>query len=206
MQPDGGEIRMDGRAYNGSGPKRDTLIGVAPQEIVIWGALTCMEQLTFMGLFYGASRKNSRNRAALLLESFGLSAKKDRLAKTLSGGMQRRLNIALALMHSPSVLILDEPQAGLDPQSRVLVRDYIAQLRLRTTVILCTHDMEEAEKLTDRVCIIDKGQRLALDTPSNLKKAFAKPTVSRPEKRSTDSSFITLEDVFIGMTGRGLRE
>jgi ABC-2 type transport system ATP-binding protein len=103
------------------------------------------------------------------LEVFGLAEKKDKLGKTLSGGMQRRLNIALALVHGPDVLFLDEPQAGLDPQSRVLVRDYIKSLTGTATVVLTTHDMEEAEKLSDRVCIIDHGQLLVLDTVEAIK-------------------------------------
>jgi len=74
--------------------------------------------------------------------------------------MQRRLNIALALIHSPEIVFLDEPQAGLDPQSRVLVRDYIRSIKKTTTIVLTTHDMEEAEKLSDRICIIDKGKLL----------------------------------------------
>jgi ABC-2 type transport system ATP-binding protein len=98
----------------------------------------------------------------------GLRDRRDRLAGTLSGGMKRRRNIALALVHRPSVLILDEPQAGLDPQSRVLVREYVGALA-DTTVILTTHDMDEADRMSDRVAIIDHGRLLVLDTPNNLK-------------------------------------
>jgi ABC-2 type transport system ATP-binding protein len=95
---------------------------------------------------------------------------KDRLAKKLSGGMQRRLNIALALIHSPQILFLDEPHAGLDPQSRILVRDYIRSIKEKTTIVLTTHDMEEAEKLSDRICIIDNGRLLVSGTASEIKK------------------------------------
>ena len=98
------------------------------------------------------------------------SSGKDRLAKKLSGGMQRRLNIALALIHSPQILFLDEPQAGLDPQSRVLVRDYIRSIKDKTTIVLTTHDMEEAEKLSDRICIIDKGKLLVSGTADEIKR------------------------------------
>jgi ABC-2 type transport system ATP-binding protein len=84
--------------------------------------------------------------------------------------MQRRLNIALALIHSPEIVFLDEPQAGLDPQSRVLVRDYIRSIKDKTTVVLTTHDMEEAEKLSDRICIIDKGKLLISGTSDEIKK------------------------------------
>ena len=84
--------------------------------------------------------------------------------------MQRRLNIALALIHSPQILFLDEPQAGLDPQSRILVRDYIRSIKEKTTIVLTTHDMEEAEKLSDRICIIDNGKLLVSGTPSEIMK------------------------------------
>jgi ABC-2 type transport system ATP-binding protein len=100
---------------------------------------------------------------------FGLEEKKHKLAKTLSGGMKRRLNIALALVHDPHILILDEPQAGLDPQSRILVREYIHSLAGKKTVILTTHDMDEADRLAERVAIIDHGELLVLDTSENLK-------------------------------------
>jgi ABC-2 type transport system ATP-binding protein len=82
--------------------------------------------------------------------------------------MQRRLNIALALIHSPEIVFLDEPQAGLDPQSRVLVRDYIRSIKKKTTVVLTTHDMEEAEKLSDRICIIDKGRLLVTGSADEI--------------------------------------
>jgi ABC-2 type transport system ATP-binding protein len=82
--------------------------------------------------------------------------------------MQRRLNIALALIHSPEIVFLDEPQAGLDPQSRVLVRDYLRSIKSKTTIVLTTHDMEEAEKLSDRICIIDKGKLLVTGTADEI--------------------------------------
>jgi len=122
-----------------------------------------------MGRLYNLTADRARNRALSLLGTLGLLEKKNKLAKTLSGGMKRRLNIALALVHGPEILILDEPQAGLDPQSRVLVREYIRSLSEQITVILTTHDMDEADRLSDRVAIIDHGKLLVLDTPDNLK-------------------------------------
>ncbi|MDH4195915.1 MAG: ABC transporter ATP-binding protein [Candidatus Aminicenantes bacterium] len=159
LRPDAGEVEVrEGRR-----------IGLSPQSIVLWETLTCLEQLEFMGRMYDLDRTTARRRALELLDAFGLSEKRTKLGRTLSGGMQRRLNIALALVHAPEILFLDEPQAGLDPQSRVLVREYIRGLSGRTTVILTTHDMEEAEKLSDRVCIIDHGRLLALDTVDGIK-------------------------------------
>ena len=125
--------------------------------------------MEFMARLYNVDRKSSRSRALELLEVLGLAEKRKKLAGTLSGGMKRRLNIGLALVHEPQILILDEPQAGLDPQSRVLVREYIKSLSRRITVILTTHDMEEADRMADRIAIIDHGSLLVLDTPGKLK-------------------------------------
>lgn len=103
------------------------------------------------------------------MEILGLSEKRNSLAHTLSGGMQRRLNIALALVHDPELIILDEAQAGLDPQSRILVRDFIRQLAKKKTVIPATHDMDEADRLADRVAIMDHGKILMVDLQAKVK-------------------------------------
>jgi ABC-2 type transport system ATP-binding protein len=145
------------------------IVGLCPQEIVIWESLTCLEQLIFVGTQYDLPRTVARSRAKELLDILGLSEKSRRLAKTLSGGMKRRMNLALALVHDPEILILDEPQAGLDPQSRILVREYIRSLANRKTVLLTTHEMDEADRLSDRVGIIDQGRMLILDSPAGLK-------------------------------------
>jgi len=163
LKPDGGRVMIDCEDHSRS-------IGICPQHIVIWENLTCIEQIVYMGKMYNMSAIEAKRRGNDLLESLGLSGIKDRLAKKLSGGMQRRLNIALALIHSPEIVFLDEPQAGLDPQSRVLVRDYIRSIKNRTTVVLTTHDMEEAEKLSDRICIIDKGKLLVTGTAGEIKR------------------------------------
>lgn len=169
LRPDAGTVEVNGVLVRASAFKGLGTIGLSPQSIIIWETLTCLEQLAFMGRAYGLDRAAARRRSLELLEAFGLAEKKNKLGQTLSGGMQRRLNIALALVHDPDVLFLDEPQAGLDPQSRVLVRDYIKSLTGKATVVLTTHDMEEAEKLSDRVCIIDHGRLLVLDTVEAIK-------------------------------------
>jgi ABC-2 type transport system ATP-binding protein len=162
LKPDGGRVMIDCEDHSRS-------IGICPQHIVIWENLTCIEQIVYMGKMYNMSAIEAKRRGNDLLESLGLSGIKDRLAKKLSGGMQRRLNIALALIHSPEIVFLDEPQAGLDPQSRVLVRDYIRSIKNKTTVVLTTHDMEEAEKLSDRICIINKGKLLVTGKAGEIK-------------------------------------
>jgi ABC-2 type transport system ATP-binding protein len=165
LRPDGGQVQIDGR----TAASCRRIIGFSPQSISIWDTLTCLEQLDFMARAYGIGAGTARRRADELLATFGLEDKRNKLGRTLSGGMKRRLNIALALVHDPAILFLDEPQAGLDPQSRVLVRDYVRGLARRTTVVLTTHDMEEAEKLSDRVSIIDHGRLLELGTVAEVK-------------------------------------
>jgi ABC-2 type transport system ATP-binding protein len=144
-------------------------IGLCPQENIFWSKLSCMEQLVFTGQIYGIKSRFVKKQADALLGKLGLLEKKHTLAQNLSGGMKRRLNLALALIHDPEILVLDEPETGLDPQSRVMVRDYIKELSKSKTVILTTHNMDEAERLADNVAIIDFGKLLVLDTVANLK-------------------------------------
>jgi len=106
------------------------------------------------------------------LADMGLTEKSTTLASKLSGGMKRRLNIALALIHDPDILVLDEPEAGLDPQSRILVRDFVRTLAHKKTVILTTHNMDEADRMADRVAIIDRGRLQIVDDPEALKRSL----------------------------------
>lgn len=166
-RPDGGEIRLFGLPAESESRFR---FGLCPQDIICWPRLTCIEQLVFMGEMYGMTTRDAAHSSMALLDALGLTPKAGSLASTLSGGMKRRLNLCLSLVHNPDVVVLDEPEAGLDPQSRILVRDYIRQLRKQKTVILTTHNMDEADRLSDRVAIIDNGRLLRTDTPENLKK------------------------------------
>lgn len=199
LKADAGSINLAGKSLSAHYQQLKGRIGLCPQDIVIWEKLTCYEQLKFSGVSYGLSFRRAGQRAKNLLETFALADKRNALAGTLSGGMQRRLNIALALVHDPELVILDEPQAGLDPQSKILVRDLIRELAKDKAVILTTHDMDEADKLSNRVAVIDHGKILAMDTPDRLKEQSGPEEMIQVRKR-------TLEDVFIAMTGRGLRE
>ncbi len=257
LRPDAGQVTVRGRVITNGDASIRARVGVCPQNIVLWGQLTCLEQMQFIGEMYGMRGKAARARGVKLLEELDLLEKKDKLARTLSGGMQRRLNLAMALVHDPEILVLDEPEAGLDPQSRVLVRDYVKSLRLQKTIILTTHNMDEADRMADRVAIIDRGRLLIVDTPEALKRTVGEGDVLEidldsgsmetalvalkpmlPQVSATNHTLVirargvvehlpavldalhavaaqpgearlranTLEDVFIALTGRRLRE
>ncbi len=163
LEPDRGDIFWESSA------DLSDLIGFCSQENLYWPRLTCFEQLVFLGKMHKMPQIEAQTRAHELLKTLGLSGKTHVHASKLSGGMQRRLNIALALIHDPPVLILDEPEAGLDPQSRILVRDLIRSLAKQKTVIITTHNMDEAERLSDRVAIIDHGKLLQIGSVDSLK-------------------------------------
>jgi ABC-2 type transport system ATP-binding protein len=177
LKPDAGRVTVHGMPIRGGDADVRSRVGVCPQDIVLWKQLTCLEQLEFIGRMYGASRQDARRRGEWLLEEMELSAKRGSLARTLSGGMLRRLNLAMALVHDPEIVVLDEPEAGLDPQSRVRVRDFLQSLARKKTVILTTHNMDEADRVADRVAIIDHGELLVLDTPEALKRSVGEGDV-----------------------------
>lgn len=169
LPANGGKVEFTDPQIRRDGVKNH--LGICPQENIFWPKLTCREQLVFMAEMYGFNGQEARRQSKYLLELMGLMAKASTLASKLSGGMKRRLNICLALVHDPDILVLDEPEAGLDPQSRLLVRSLIKDLAHKKTVILTTHNMDEADRVADRVAIIDHGKLLKLDTPENLKQA-----------------------------------
>jgi len=144
-------------------------IGVSPQETAISERLNSWENLTLIGKTHGMSSDEVKRRSGELLKLMGLIERgRDRVGK-FSGGMKRRLSIAMAMVHDPSILFLDEPTLGLDPQARRVTWEHIAQLKGRKTILLTTHYMEEADFLSDRVAIIDEGRIVAVGTPSQLK-------------------------------------
>jgi ABC-2 type transport system ATP-binding protein len=169
LRPDSGQVTIRGVPINEAGDEVRSRVGVCPQHIVLWERLTCLEQLQFIGQMYGLGGRQARQRGEELLSELDLLDKRKVQARRLSGGMQRRLNLAMALVHDPEIVVLDEPEAGLDPQSRIKVREYIQSLARKKTVILTTHNMDEADRVADRVAIIDHGELLVLDTPEALK-------------------------------------
>jgi len=145
------------------------LIGVSPQDTVLSERLNCWENLALIGKVHGLSSKEVKRRSKELLETMGLMERSKDQVRKFSGGMKRRLSIAMALVHEPDVLFLDEPTLGLDPQARRAVWEYIADLKGKKTILLTTHYMEEADFLSDRIGIIDEGRVVALGTSQELK-------------------------------------
>ena len=164
-----GRVTIDGFDIGRNASEIKKIIGVVPQEISLYHTLTARENLRFYGRIYGLSGKTLKNRIEALLEMVGLTDRADDLLEGYSGGMKRRINIAVALLHNPRILFLDEPSTGVDPQSRKRIYDTIQDLnRQGTTVLLTTHQMEDAEKLCHRIAIVDKGKLIALDTLERL--------------------------------------
>jgi len=160
-------------------PSRARLnIGVVPQYNTLDRSLTIFENLYYHCKYFGFSGPEATARAKELLEQFHLGERGQSYPQQLSGGLQQRIQIARAIAHKPAVLFLDEPSAGLDPQSRIAMWEAVKGLRREgITVVLTTHYMEEADELCERVAIIDHGKVLALDTPANMKMTLGAATV-----------------------------
>lgn len=167
LRPDDGQVKIDGG--DPSQGKVRVAIGYAPQSLAVYDRLTAEENLAFFGRLYGLSGSRLKERISWALEFSRLLDRRKDLAATYSGGMKRRLNLAAALVHDPPVLMLDEPTVGVDPQSRNMIFESIEELRRNgKTIVYTTHYMEEAQRLCDRVAIIDHGNILALDTVTAL--------------------------------------
>jgi len=153
-------------------------IGVVPQTNTLDRSLTVWENLYFHGRYFGMSAKESRAATDVALQRFRLADRATSDTITLSGGMAQRLMVARAILHRPRILFLDEPTAGLDPQSRLALWEILGELHADgQTILLTTHYMEEADQLCDRVAIMDHGRILALDTPASLKRSVGADTV-----------------------------
>jgi ABC-2 type transport system ATP-binding protein len=179
LPPTSGTARVGGFDVVREGPKVRTVIGAALQEAALDPLLTGREHLRLQATLQALPREERRPRAEELLERVGLSAAADRKVKGYSGGMKRRLDLALALVHRPRILFLDEPTTGLDIQSRTALWEEVRRLAKEdgVTVFLTTQYLEEADVLADRVGIIDHGRIVAEGTPAALKAEIARPTV-----------------------------
>jgi len=195
MRPDSGSV-MIGAAGDPSNASVRRAIGFAPQELALYDMLTATETVKLYAQLYGAFR--SRRQVLEALDMVGLATRADERVGSYSGGMKRRLNLAVALVHEPPLLVLDEPTAGVDPQSRAHVRGIIrARAASGCAVLLTTHDMEEAEKLSDRIALMDHGKIQAEGTVDELVAIHG---------AGSSRAAHGLESVLLKLTGRELRE
>ena len=169
LQPDGGSVLVDGRDI-WTEPKRVKKdLGVVPQEISVYEDLTARDNLSFWGSLYGLAGSELSSRIDESLGRLGLAERAGDKVRTFSGGMKRRLNLCMGLIHRPRFLLLDEPTVGIDPQARLNILDVIREVaEAGTTVLYTTHYMDEAEQLCDRIAIIDHGRILASGTLDDL--------------------------------------
>ena len=195
LSPDDGEITIGGNSVTGESDKVRQVIGVCPQELALYPELSATDNLVFFGRMAGLSGRDAKSAAAENLERVGLLDRaRDKIEK-FSGGMKRRVNLAIALMSRPQLLFLDEPTVGIDPQSRNHIFETVEALRdSGLTVLYTTHYMEEADRLCDRLAIMDNGRIVAMGTPHDLKSEIGDPAE------------VTLETVFLELTGRSLRD
>ncbi|MBC8448075.1 MAG: ATP-binding cassette domain-containing protein [Chloroflexi bacterium] len=173
LEPTEGHIIINGHDLARDAYPVKRQMGLVPEESNVYTELSAWDNLMFTAQLYRVPRAERAERAQQLLETFGLWEKRDVKVENFSKGMRRRLSIAMAIIHRPTLLFLDEPTPGLDVQSAHAIRDLIRQLNAEgTTIFLTTHQIEEANQLCDRVAIIDHGQIAAIDTPERLKAAF----------------------------------
>ncbi|UCC61019.1 MAG: ABC transporter ATP-binding protein [Dehalococcoidia bacterium] len=195
LEPDSGDIIVGGYSVRHNADAVRNLIGVCPQELALYEELSALDNLVFFGRMAGLNGKEAKAQALSHLELLGLKERAKGRVDKFSGGMKRRVNLAVSLMGHPQFLFLDEPTVGIDPQSRNNIYETIEALRDKgMTILYTTHYMEEADRLCKRVAIIDGGRIIALDTPLTLRSK-----IGPPEQ-------VTLEDVFLRLTGRSLRD
>ena len=189
-RPDSGDARVMGLSVISEAERVKAIINVSPQETALAAKLSVIENMEFIARIYGCNKKEARLKADKMLDEFSMREIEKSRAATLSGGWQRRLSIAMALITEPKVLFLDEPTLGLDVTARRGLWHFIEGLKGRMTVILTTHYLEEAEKLCDRIGIMARGRLCAEGTAEELK-----------AKAGTED----FEEAFIRITGEGLK-
>lgn len=196
VKPTAGSIEFLGK--NPWKQKREIIhkLGYIPQDLAIHGNLKAWENVELFTSLYGIKGEKLKRTVEESLEYVGLLEKKNEFAKTFSGGMKRRLNIACAIGHQPDLLIFDEPTVGIDPQSRNFILEKIKESNQKgATVIYTSHYMEEVEAICTRIAIMDNGKIIACGTSEELKKLV-----------TNGSEDITLEEVFLTLTGKSLRD
>ena len=196
VKPDFGTVEFMGKNFTKNKKELSKNLGYIPQNLAIHGSLKAWENVELFTSLYGIKGAELKARIDEYLEYVGLSERRNDYAKTFSGGMKRRLNIACAIGHHPKLLIFDEPTVGIDPQSRNFILEKIKESNKNgTTVIYTSHYMEEVEAICTRIAIMDNGKVIASGTSEELKKLV-----------TDDISEITLEEVFLTLTGKKLRD
>jgi len=174
LTPTSGKARIGGYDLHTDGVMIRNIIGVVPQNFALFPELTASENLAYIGKLYGLTDKEIRERSERLLKTVDLYDAKDRIAGIFSGGMKQRLSLAASIISHPQILFMDEPTTGLDPQSRIAMRELTRQLNKEgMTIIYTTHDMDEADKICDRISIMDKGRIIAEGTSAHLKEMIS---------------------------------
>jgi ABC-2 type transport system ATP-binding protein len=193
LAPDSGSVHICGANLFKHPRKARQWIGLVPQDIALYPSLTATENLSYFGRMYGINGRELEDRVRACLETVGLLNSAHGRIDAFSGGMKRRANLAVALMHRPRLLFLDEPTAGVDPQSRNMILDRLSELsRSGTGMLYTTHYMEEAEKICSRIAVIDEGRTIAQGTPGELTRAH-------PDCND-------LGQLFLQLTGKELRD
>ncbi|WP_179474620.1 ABC transporter ATP-binding protein [Chryseobacterium sp. H1D6B] len=193
IKPTSGEFKINGLSPQKDSFKIKQIIGIVPQEYALYPTLTAKENLLFFGSLYGLKHKQLHQAIDNALEIMGLSKFSDKKVEQFSGGMKRRCNLIAGTLHNPKVLFLDEPTVGVDVQSKKVIIDFLKELNKNGTCIIYTsHHLSEAEEFCSKIAIIDKGKIHAVGTPEELVSQIA--------------SAQNLEDVFISLTGKELRD
>jgi len=193
MRPSEGSLNVFGMNTITDGASIRKKIGVVPQEIALFPTLTAYENLFYFGKMYGLSTNEIRSQIKKYLKIFALEEKEKKQINTFSGGMKRRLNLIAALLHQPKLIILDEPTAGVDVQSRNMILDFLQSLKAEgTTLIYSSHILEEAERVCSHIGVIDEGSLILSDELKNV--------------MTTNSDCKNLEEVFLKLTGKNIRD
>ena len=186
LRPDAGDAFLLGKSVVSEPEEVKRIINVSPQKTAVAPKLSAQENLMLIARIYGAGREEAEARAAEMLQAFHMEGRAKDRAKSLSGGLQRRLSLAMALISQPKILFLDEPTLGLDVRARLDLWDYIRSLKGRMTIVLTTHYLEEAESLADRIGIMSRGEMKLTGTAEKIRAQTGTETL--------EQAFLTLTD------------